>query len=50
MSIQPMQMLVVGEFLEKHGASDQIMDTFKAICEELVEGQKLSTNVSGTRL
>lgn len=44
MAIQPMQMLVIGEFLEKHNASSGIMETFQAICEELVEGQKPSTN------
>ena len=48
MIIHPIQMLAVGEFLEKHGASDGIMDTFKAICEALVEGQKPTTNKQST--
>jgi hypothetical protein len=42
--IIPLQMWVVGDFLEKHEASDDIMKIFQAICEELVEGQKPITN------
>lgn len=34
--INPMKMLVIGEFLEKHNESDNLLIIFKDICEQLM--------------